>query len=350
MKVTFVIWVIVRTGGVRVLLKVANGLVERGHDVNIVTLTGESCFPLKAKIQTRMEVPTTLRLLDIINIWRLAKNLPDSDITVATFYPVAYSVFLGGNGVPFYYIQHYEAIGYMNGVRMLDPLFRHFVDITYRIPFNWIVNSTWVKNILKRRFGKNGYLVNPGIDLDVFYPREVERKRDTKTVLSLGKSAPFKGLQNAFEAMKIVRRRFQDVKLILYGSEPYLETLSPVPCEYLYKPSDEELAKLYSSADVVIAPSWYESFPLPPLEAMACGAPVVTTRYGTEDYAIDDVNSLVVPPRNPEAFAKAILRVLSDEALAERLKKAGLQTAREFTWERTLNKVEDAFRRALKSA
>ena len=83
MKITFIVWLIVRTGGVRVILKVANGLTEKGHDVNIVTLGGRSWFPLKVKIQTRGEIPVLGRLLHFTNIFKLAKNLPDSDITLA---------------------------------------------------------------------------------------------------------------------------------------------------------------------------------------------------------------------------------------------------------------------------
>lgn len=94
---------------------------------------------------------------------------------------------------------------------------------------------------------------------------------------------------------------------------------------------------------MVICPSWYESFPLPPLEAMACGTPVVTTRIGTEDYAFNEKNCLVVPPRNPKAMAEAILRLLDDESLQERFKKEGLKTARQFTYDRTVDRLEELF-------
>lgn len=110
---------------------------------------------------------------------------------------------------------------------------------------------------------------------------------------------------------------------------------------------NDDLARLYSSADIVICPSWYESFPLYPLEAMVCGTPIVTTPYGTEDYAFHEKNCLVVPPQDPKSLANSILRLLKDGNLREEFRKEGLITASQFTWERTVNKVEEPFRKGI---
>jgi glycosyltransferase involved in cell wall biosynthesis len=99
---------------------------------------------------------------------------------------------------------------------------------------------------------------------------------------------------------------------------------------------------------VLVSASWYESFPLPPLEAMACGLPVITTPYGTEDYAFDGVNAIVVPPQDPKVLAEAIIRLLDDKDLREKLSKEGLNTAKKFTWDKTTDKVEELFKNALK--
>jgi len=341
MNVTFVLWSLHLTGGARVIAKVANGLVERGHGVIIVARDVENAFSMKAKVYPVRKASTPWRELQFIDVLRLSK-LPDSDIMVATAWPTAYSVYLGCKGIPFYYIQHYEALFHKDALR------KKLADMTYNFPFNLIVNSTWVRNILKKRFHKDGFLVNPGIDLDIFYPRGVEKEKSVKRILCLGRRAPIKGLQDAFGAMKIISKKRADVKLILYGSEPHLKSFSPIPCEYVYKPSDEELAKLYSSIDIVIVPSWFESFPLPPLEAMACGAPVITTRYGTEDYCVHEKNCLVTPPRDIQALAEAILRLLKYEDLTEKFKKEGPETAKQFTWDKTVDRVEKSFEEALK--
>lgn len=99
---------------------------------------------------------------------------------------------------------------------------------------------------------------------------------------------------------------------------------------------------------VVACPSWYESFPLPPLEGMACGAPVITTNIGTEDYAFNGENALVVPPRDPKKMAEAILELLKNEDLRERLRKAGPKKAKEFTWDRTTDTIDSILRREVR--
>ncbi|NUN97501.1 MAG: glycosyltransferase family 4 protein, partial [Candidatus Omnitrophica bacterium] len=78
---------------------------------------------------------------------------------------------------------------------------------------------------------------------------------------------------------------------------------------------------------------------LPPLEAMACGTPVVLTdSVGVREYAMHEGNCLMVPPGDPSALASAIRRALEDRALRERLAENGLATVPRFTWE---NMVED---------
>jgi len=69
---------------------------------------------------------------------------------------------------------------------------------------------------------------------------------------------------------------------------------------------------------------------------------------GTEEYAIDGENSLVVPPQNAQAMAEAILRVLEDKDLADNLKENGLKTAKQFTWDKATDKIEKLFKEALR--
>jgi glycosyltransferase involved in cell wall biosynthesis len=355
MRIIFALWGLDRTGGVRVIFEVANRLFQKGHDVNIIALGGDKhWFPLRANSCTVAAIPWRYNVTyagwrsgtQLVNILRMAKKLQDSDVTIATFYPTAYSVFTGGSGSLFYYIQNYEPLMYMQSDSVFSGLINRLMTAiangTYRLPLNWLVNSSWANNILKKKFKREGMLVFPAIDHETFYPRQTFRKDKKKRVVCLGKTAPAKGLNDGLNAIKSVHKKMSNLELILYGSEPSIHI--PVPGKYFFRPSDDELAKLYSSADVVICPSRFESFPLPPLEAMACGVPVVTTRYGTEDYAFDDQNCLVVPPKQPKLLSEAILKILFNDDLAERLKKEGLKTAQQFTWERTTERVEQIFK------
>jgi glycosyltransferase involved in cell wall biosynthesis len=78
----------------------------------------------------------------------------------------------------------------------------------------------------------------------------------------------------------------------------------------------------------VLCPSWYESFPLLPIEAMACGTSVITTPYGTEDYAIDGHTAIVVRPRVVSDFVVALDGLVRLPELRQRLARNGRQSRR----------------------
>lgn len=110
--------------------------------------------------------------------------------------------------------------------------------------------------------------------------------------------------------------------------------------------SDEDLSALYSSCRVCIYPSLYEGFGLPPLEAMACGAPVITSRIPVLSETVGDAARLVGPTDAP-ALAQALAELLADEGARQHLSSVGRSRAAEFTWERTARLTLDVYREVL---
>ena len=338
------------TGGVRVLFEVANRLVDRGHDVTF-TYVGDpdahKWFPLKAKLnyvdhkwmvkvhqnlQKRAPASATYPFRELL---LLAKGTPDCDINVATESITTYAVRWSGKGLPAIHQQHYDVI------MQKDPFTKRAAEDTYRLPMHRIANSVWLQGTLKEKHGLEGLpLINPALQHEIFHPRGRETLPKPR-IVSFCKHIEWKGFADARAAVKAVKEK-RDVEWVVYGGEQPHDPDGVVD-RWMRLPSDEDLAKLYSSADVVLCPSWYESFPLPPIEAMACAAPVVTTREGTEDYAEDGRNSLVVPGRDVAGMTAAMLRLLDDKELAESFRKAGPETAKRFTWERTTDQVEAYF-------
>ena len=98
--------------------------------------------------------------------------------------------------------------------------------------------------------------------------------------------------------------------------------------------ADEDLPALYNAADMFVFPSLYEGFGTPPLEAMACGLPVVCSNRASLPEVVGDA-ALSVDPEDGEAFGDAIWELAHDESLRQRLREAGLARARLFSWERT---------------
>jgi len=109
---------------------------------------------------------------------------------------------------------------------------------------------------------------------------------------------------------------------------------------------DADLPALYSGADLFVFPSLYEGFGLPPLEAMACGVPVVTSNTSSLPEVVGDAG-LMVDPYDVEALAEAMHRVLTDALLREELIHKGLERARQFTWGRAAQETIAVYQRVL---
>jgi glycosyltransferase involved in cell wall biosynthesis len=106
--------------------------------------------------------------------------------------------------------------------------------------------------------------------------------------------------------------------------------------------ADEDLASLYGSARALLYTSLYEGFGLPPLEAMACGIPVVASDRASLPEVVGDA-AILIDPLNPQSLAEA-LRKVDQEETRTRLISKGLERARAFSWERTAQQVAERFR------
>jgi glycosyltransferase involved in cell wall biosynthesis len=109
---------------------------------------------------------------------------------------------------------------------------------------------------------------------------------------------------------------------------------------------EADLPALYRGADLFVFPSLYEGFGLPPLEAMACGTPVVCSNAASLPEVVGDA-AITVDPYDVEGLAEAMRRVLGDAALREELREKGLARARQFTWERTARETVAVYRQVL---
>jgi len=376
MRINFTLWFTTLTGGVKVIFEVANRLAEKGHEVTITALYGDhKWFPLKVPViyvktprwlspfglYTKFRQKRPIRYDDIEGVLRkigfnieidfikpLAEAIPECDINVATFYPTALAVHRSGKGKGFYYVQHYEPILSRNKYNIL------MAKETYYLPLTKLVVSRWLTKRIKCMTGDNCIFVGNGVDTEIFHPRSVSlQSRSGMTVMSLFRGVDWKGESEMIDAMNILAKNVPNVKLLGVGKKKAFEELVrskivKFKAEFVDSPDDNTLAKLYSSADIFAFPSWYEGFGLPPLESMACGTPVVATScLGVREFARNEYNALLVPLQDSVELSKAMERVLTDESLIERLRMNGLETARQYTWDKVVDRIEDAFKSVL---
>ncbi|HEY1016171.1 MAG TPA: glycosyltransferase family 1 protein, partial [Herpetosiphonaceae bacterium] len=177
-------------------------------------------------------------------------------------------------------------------------------------------------------------------------------------VLYVGSINGRKNIARLFEAFALVRERLPGLKLVMGGAKQWqtaeleatydrLDLAADVVWTgYL---ADEDLPALYSAARAFVFPSLYEGFGLPPLEAMACGTPVVTSDTSSLPEVAGDA-ALLIDPLDPRALAAAIARICGDEELRAELRARGLAQAARFHWHRAAEAVWGAYQRALAPA
>jgi len=167
-------------------------------------------------------------------------------------------------------------------------------------------------------------------------------------ILNVGLIYPGKNIPNLLRAFKRVREH-ESVKLVLAGTgrRLYQDDLKQIGelgledsvCLPGYVPHDD-LVAVYNLAEVVAFPSFYESFGLISLEAMACGCPVVVSRTGGAPEAAGDAGCYV-DPADEVSIADAILRVLTDARLRQDLIEKGFRNVKCFSWEKAARETLD---------
>lgn len=180
----------------------------------------------------------------------------------------------------------------------------------------------------------------------------------TPYILYVGTIEPRKNLEVLVEAYsRLIHRGDVPEHLVLVGQlgwkyRSLLERLEdPVLAGRVHRlgyVSQADLPSLYSGASVFVYPSWEEGFGFPPLEAMACGTPVVSSRSSSLVENLDGAAELAGPD-DPRAFTDAIVKLLKDEDLRAKRIQQGLERARHFRWEDTARAYAACYRKLAES-
>jgi len=219
-----------------------------------------------------------------------------------------------------------------------------------KLPFSFITVSSYAKQlIVENNPTAKVTIAHPGVDLNVFRPRRTNSRNQKKKVMVMLRGSRFKGDEVALEVLKNVNKKVP-IHVVFVGDKSLVRRYSKtIGLDFEYSVfsnvSDEVLAELYSSSDVFLHTSYAESFGLPPLEAMACGTPVVMTdNKGSRDYAIDGFNALISQPGDVKSLSDNLLKAIQDDKLRERMIENGLETAKKFTWTKTVENFEKALK------
>lgn len=313
-------------GGVRVVFEIADALLDRGYEVQVVG-------PEPAPDWHEHRAP--YRQVDLA----APGAVPAADICIATFWTTVAAGVASGSTLTFQFCQGFEGVH-----REYAPLLPR-IDATYRLPIPKLVIARHLETVLLERYGIRPHWLGQSIDTDLFRPGEL---REAAVPLRVGVVGPYglrpKGIGELLAGLGMARERGLAIEVHHASSDPMQpgEAAMGVTDRFHHHLSTRQMAEFYRGVDVYFHPSHdEEGYPLPPLEAMACGVPVALTTIRSFSH-FTDAEVLRFPPGTPEAIPPLVERFL-DPDLRRRMRAAGLECARSHTRAKLMDRLEAAF-------
>lgn len=354
MKVTILAPFADVSGGARVIHIYAMALHKRGHTVHLVTRPQpHRSFRQRLKLwlkgggwlpAVQRDAPShysaaeySVSCTDSVRAMT-AYDVPDADIVIATWWETAewMAAFPASKGRHAHFVQHYEAFGQMPKDR---------VDNALRMAIPKITISQWLEDLLANKFGNTDItLIFNSVDTNQFFA-PVRTRQAQPTVGMLYSTIDWKDCRSGFAAIELLRARLPDLRLITFGnSAEHPDVPLPLGTKHIVLPPQQDIRHIYASCDVWFCSSTSEGFHLPPLEAMACRCPVISTRVGGPIDIIDEgVNGFLVPIGDVAQMAGALERFFQLSAEQwQAMSDAAHQTAVRYTWDNAADLFEAA--------
>ena len=322
MKIVFPVLSLEMGGGARFIYHLANALLDKGHDVEVVIPEkGLQVWPLRAKLRRVKELTSS--------------SIPSADFILPNFYLTVKPAWESQKGRVVRLSLGYEPLWVPDSVTAKQ---------TYLIGAPIMSISQWHRQLLRQETGLESRVISGGVDTSVFHPYPKRSEQTGRKNIFYIMRDPASGYtwKGSSDFLKALTRLKDKVNFELTVSMPEnAHFTSPVPCRLMTSYTDQELAQLYAEADLFVYTSYFEAFGLPPLEAMACGTAVVTTDCGgNRDYTRNGENCLLVPPSDIDLLSVAIYQLLIQDTERKRLAASSHLFAQAWSWQRTADQVE----------
>lgn len=336
LEITYImVWTKV-CGGSKIILEYANRLAKRGHKINIVTYD---------------EYPDWYELSDKINFVKVPENedienyIPNSDVVVPTSWKCIRKAIIANKGP----VAFFEQGGsHLFEIDKLSERKRKVVYDRMKLPPFIYTVSKYSSEKIKEIYGKNSSVIYNALESRVFYPREKERDEKEISITIVGsEDFKFKNIGEVLEAIRELKEKYLIRLNWITQTEP--KTNKEEGKNAIVNPEQKVIGDVLRNTDIYICNSEYESFGLPTLEAMTCGATVITTDTGgMRDFVIDGENALVIKHHNKEDMKEKIEILINNRDLMHKISCVGRKTASKFNWDNTILSMEKYFREIAK--
>jgi glycosyltransferase involved in cell wall biosynthesis len=322
------------SGGVAVIYEMAAALSKRGHEVHLFHVNF-----FEGTVSTTDEVdwfrfPDGLAHHVVPAGASDGGAVPPADVIFGFSFDAAMP---GHTGLPVVLIQGYKMLG--------EPVERH----AYEAPCPKVCVAGWLVEVGRELGVPANELVHIpiGIHHETYGLTRPIAPRPLRVAFCYSTHAQ-KGAQLAIDVVTLVKRAVQDLEVVAFGTTPPQHDL-PSWVTYVTRPSQRELVEdVYNTSRVFLCMSRVEGFGLPNVEAMACGAALVTTNNGgSSDYALHDRTALVAPYGDLDALSGHVISLLKDDDRRVAVATAGREYVRRFNWARSAELLEAFLERYL---
>ncbi|MGL4955746.1 MAG: glycosyltransferase family 4 protein [Bacteroidales bacterium] len=336
------------SGGYKIVYEYANRFANDGINVNLVfpaslLFRSRSLFEKGKSILRYIYyfLTRSYKSFDWFNlhpkikiklVWSLDEAFaPNSDIYIATAAETAIYLnkYKRKNIRKFYFVQGYESWS-IGEEKFLETLRYDLIKITI---------APHLKKAIEKQSQK-AFLVYNGFDESVFHITIPIEKKNKFQATMLFHTSPLKGVEDGLKAVMIVKEKFPEFQLTLFGAYNQPKNL-PSWIKYFQSPNKETHRKIYNEAAIFIAPSHSEGLGLTPPEAMMCGCAVACTDI--EGYAVNcknQITALVSPVYNSELLANNIIKLIENDELRFSIAESGNNWLKDFTWENAYNQFK----------
>lgn len=346
MKLTFCLPEIssVPTGGYKIIFEYANYLTDRGHEVSIVFLThtvlsqvtkNKKIKSIVGKIRGKNQ-PSWFQLnpkiKKIMTPYLDGKDFPDADFVFATAVTTAECIksLPSRCGKKCYFIQDFET-WLLPEDKVIETFDYGFINFTV---------SEWLSDIVKLHTSNEVICLPNPINTEIFRVVNPIENRSSFVLGMLYHEGEHKGISYALDAIEIVKQKYPDIIVNIFGVPERPKFLSPC-FNYVRKATQNDLVKLYNETAIFVCATVEEGFGLTGAESMACGCALVSTAYrGVHEYAEHELNALLSPVRDSRKLAENIMILIENETKRFSLAHKGSKTIAMRTWESVLEQLE----------
>ena len=212
---------------------------------------------------------------------------------------------------------------------------------TYRLGLCNITVSNWLKKLVDNYSKTPSFCVANGVNCDIFKKETDLKNRDKYSIAFHYNSSKNKAGNDAIEVIKHLHNQIPELKVYAVSIEKKTDII-PEYVNYIYKASQEKVAKINNNCRVFLSTSVEEGFGLPGIEAMACGCILVSTKNtGVFEYANEGENAVLLDVHDIDGLVTNIKRIFEDFSLQKKISEKAIATAKERSIEKSARKFEE---------